>query len=241
MPNRALPITPQILKDVFIYLDVSKPIDATFWCLFLFMFFLMARKSNMVPGSYADFDPDKQLLRHDIKVFENMLVVQIKWSKTNQFGSRLLKVPLAAIPQSRLCPVWAFKHMISLTPGAGREPAFCIKQRKGSLQPLLYSQLQERLKYLIFKTGRDPSLYSSHSFRRGGCTWAFKAGVPTGLIQHHGDWLSECYKRYLAFDFHEKLSVSGRMAAKIMEVDTFDPGCHSSQGQCPKPELNSLS
>ena len=29
-----------------------------------------------------------------------------------------------------------------------------LKQRKGSLQPLLYSQLQERIKSLIFKTGR---------------------------------------------------------------------------------------
>ena len=111
-----------------------------------------------------------------------------------------------------------------------------LKQRKGSLQPLLYSQLQERIKSLIFKTGRDPSLYSSHSFRRGGCTWAFKAGVPTGLIQHHGDWLSECYKRYLAFNFHEKLSVSGRMAAKVMEGDIFEPCSLPSDGQRVKPE-----
>ena len=178
MPNRVLPITPQILEDVFNYLDVSKPVDATFWCLFLFIFFLMARKSNMVPVSYADFDPDKQLLRHDINVFESMLVVRLKWSKTNEFGSRLLKVLLAAIPQSRLCPVRAFKHMVSLTPGAGNEPAFCIKQCKGSLQPLLYSQLQERIKSLIFKTGRDPSLYSSHIFRRGGALGHSKLGSP---------------------------------------------------------------
>ena len=54
---------------------------------------------------------------------------------------------------------------------------------------------------------------------------------PTGLIQHHGDWLSECYKRYLAFDFHEKLSVSGRMAAKIMEGDSFEPCSLPSEGQ----------
>ena len=34
MPNRFLPLTPQILKDVFNYLDVSKLVAATFWCLF---------------------------------------------------------------------------------------------------------------------------------------------------------------------------------------------------------------
>ena len=46
-------------------------------------FFLMARKSNVVPVSVTDFDPDKQLLRQDIVVFEGVLVVLIKWSKTN--------------------------------------------------------------------------------------------------------------------------------------------------------------
>ena len=65
MPKRALPITPQILKDMF-GLD---PEDSTIWYVILFTFFLMARKSNMVPVSVTDFDPDKQLLRQDILVF----------------------------------------------------------------------------------------------------------------------------------------------------------------------------
>ena len=191
-PNRALPMTPQILREIYTFLDMSKSDDITFWCLCLFMFFLMARTSNMVPNSVEDFDPSKQLIRQDVKVFQDVLVVLIKWSKTNQFGSRLLQVPLVAIPESVLCPVLAFKNMI---------------------------RDKEKIKNLISKTGRDPQLYSSHSFRRGGCTWAFKAGVPTDLIQHHGDWLSDCYKRYLAFDFKEKLSVSEAMARKIIFLD----------------------
>ena len=32
------------------------------------------------------------------------------------------------------------------------------------------------------------------------------------------DWLSECYKRYLTFDFNEKLSVSEAMATKIIKT-----------------------
>ena len=67
MPKRALPITPQILKDMLGFLNLEEPEDSTIWCVILFMFFLMARKSNMV--SVTDFDPDKQLLRHDILVF----------------------------------------------------------------------------------------------------------------------------------------------------------------------------
>ena len=105
MPNRALPITPQILNDMLKFLNLGNAEDATFWCCILFMFFLMARKSNMVPVSVSDFDPDKQLLRQDIVISKGVLVVLIKWSKTNQFGSRLLKVPLVTIPGSSLIPL----------------------------------------------------------------------------------------------------------------------------------------
>ena len=126
MPNRALPITPQILNDMLNFLNLGNAEDATFWCCILFMFFLMARKSNMVPVSVSDFDPDKQLLRQDIVIFKGVLVVLIKWSKTNQFGSRLLKVPLVTIPGSALCPVKAYKNMAKLMPASCHQPAFLI-------------------------------------------------------------------------------------------------------------------
>ena len=36
------------------------------------------------------------------------------------------------------------------------------------------------------------------------------------LIQHHGDWVSEYYKEYLTYDFHQKLSVSLKMCCRIL-------------------------
>ena len=220
LPHKALPLTPQILQDMYKYLNVDTPLDATFWCLFLFLFFLMSRKSNMVPNSVADFNPHKQLLRQDVNFLQGALVVFVKWSKTNQFGARLLKIPLAAIPGSILCPVKAYSHMLDLVPASDNEPLFGIKDSSSKLVPITYRQLQGKIKELIGKTGREPDLYSSHSFRRGGCSWAFKSGVSTDLIQHHGDWLSDCYKNYLTFDFGEKLSVSRDMAVRIInELD----------------------
>ena len=34
MPNRALPMTPQILKEMYALLDMSKSEDITYWCLY---------------------------------------------------------------------------------------------------------------------------------------------------------------------------------------------------------------
>ena len=48
-PKRALPILPDILLEFLQFLDLGDPAQASFWCLFLLAFFLMARKSNLVP------------------------------------------------------------------------------------------------------------------------------------------------------------------------------------------------
>ena len=148
-----------------------------------------------------------------------ILTLQVSLAEIYSFIMILNSNMIFWTPESVLCPVLAFKNMISDTPASVHDPAFVRRTDKGRIKPLLYKHLQEKIKNLISKTGRDPQLYSSHSFRRGGCTWAFKAGVPTDLIQHHGDWLSDCYKRYLAFDFKEKLSVSEAMARKIIFLD----------------------
>ena len=52
------------------------------------------------------------------------------------------------------------------------------------------------------------------SFRRGGATFAFKAGVPFELIRLHGDWHSDAYLRYLKFDMTQKLSVTNLIAGE---------------------------
>ena len=93
---------------------------------------------------------------------------------------------------------------------------FCFTKKNSQAVPILYSQFQKRLREHICLTGRDGNLFSSHSFRRGGCSWAFRSNVESELIQHHGDWLSSIYTEYLTYDFDQKLSVSRKMANRIL-------------------------
>ena len=108
--KQAKHITPEILLKIHGVLDFSIKSDVVFWCLFLFAFFLFARKSNLVPDS-ENYVHKKFLLREDVQICDNVLVVNIKWSKTIQFGERMLKIPLLEIPGSDLCPLKAFKSM----------------------------------------------------------------------------------------------------------------------------------
>jgi hypothetical protein len=105
--------------------------------------------------------------------------------------------------------------MIHLIPASPEQPAFVVSDKE-KLSPITYTELQHVLKQLVSSTGRDPSLFSSHSFRRGGASWAFRANVPGEIIQIHGDWASDAYKRYLHFPMSAKLSVVTRMRDLIM-------------------------
>ena len=216
-PKRAAAMTPDLLLRISRVLDLSNEVDAVFWALFLVAFFLMARKSNLVPQSAKAFDPKKQLQRRDVLVARDMVLVALKWSKTNQCGRRLLQVPLVAIPGSVLCPVQAYTQMVQMVPARGRSPAFCIPIGD-RLVPVEYGQFQAFLRSAVAKAGCDPAAYSTHSFRRGGASWAFKSNVPADLVQVHGDWRSDAYKVYLDCDLEQRAAVSGQMGASLREI-----------------------
>jgi hypothetical protein len=185
-PKQALPITPEILLDFYKWLDFSVEKHVVLWSLILLAFYIMARKSNMVPNQVSKFDPHKQLCRSDISINKDLLLVTIKWSKTNQFGQRRLQIPVLAIPGSVLCPYLAYTRMCTLIPAPSDSPAFVV-HKIVKLQVVIYRDLQVFLKQLIAKTGREPDDFSSHSLRRGGASWAFRAKVPSELIQLQGD------------------------------------------------------
>lgn len=87
--RQAEPITPEILLKMYSYVDMKNPVDTVYWCLFLFVFFLFARKSNLVPDSIKDLKNNNILLRRDVQILDDILIVTMKWSKTIQFGQRV--------------------------------------------------------------------------------------------------------------------------------------------------------
>lgn len=68
--KKAEPITVKILESLLDLLDLTKPLDASYWALFVLSFFLFMRKSNMVPDSVEEFDGTKQLRR----TLENVII-----------------------------------------------------------------------------------------------------------------------------------------------------------------------
>ena len=100
-----------------------------------------------------------------------------------------LKIPVAAIPGSLLCPVM-YLNMIDLTPAPTYSPAFVFMKHK-KLIPVNYPLFQSTLRKLINYIGKNPKQFSTHSLRRGGASWAFSSEIPSELIQLYGDWKSD--------------------------------------------------
>ena len=218
LPKRKNPISPHLLSSLISLLDLRLPVDIVYRAAFCINFFTFARKSNIVPPSVKDFSPHKHMTRGHINVIEEGLLVSMEWSKTNQFRKRLVSIPLCSIPNSSLCPVDAYLKMCATIPAPLSSPAFVVPSPSG-LVTLTHFSYVRKLKSLIKQVGLDPSEFSGHSFRRGGATFAFASQVSPDLIKEHGDWLSDTYQKYLAFDLTERLSVTQSMKRHILELN----------------------
>jgi len=214
-PRRAQPVTPRMLTQMLANMDTESPEDATLWALYLLSFFLFLRKSNTVADSVKAFDPAKQLVRGDCRRIGSFLFVYSKWSKTNQFGKRSHGIPLLPLPGSPLCPVAAFDNMCRLVPGVDSDPAFCFVTG-GIRKPITYAVFQRRLKASVRAIGLDSRLFSTHSFRRGGATLAFRAGIPGETIKVLGDWQSEAYQVYLECPVELKADASNLFGKAVL-------------------------
>lgn len=217
--RQKLPITPDLLRKIHGTLDFTNSLDATFWAACVIAFFSFFRKSNLLIASAGSFDPQKHLRMCDIRVCKWGLLLIVRWSKTIQYRNRTLLVPVPRIEHSTLCPhaavTQAFKLLSRHDSGTLLNgPAFVYITGE-QVRPLTYATFTNKLKKSLQQCGVDSSMYSGHSFRRGGATFALNCGVPGHYIKLQGDWLSNAYERYLDTSLQYKLIAINIMSKSI--------------------------
>ena len=168
VPFQVLPITPRILKAIYNHLDMGKNEDLALWCSYLVAFYGLLRKKNVVPES-SKYDSTKVLSRKNFSIDArtNTIYLYIGFSKTNQFGSRDLVLPIPGNSDFALDPVRNLSELFRRINAPPSAPAFSYGQNKF----INYSKFTGRLKSLLTKSGFDASQYSGHSFRRGGASF----------------------------------------------------------------------
>jgi hypothetical protein len=138
------------------------------------------------------------ITRDDLRKENGRYHLTLRGTKTIQFGQRQLTLVLPCIPGSDICPTAALDLYLSHTvTRPGNEPLFGVLENNDTTWiPLDYARLMRNLKYGMTKLGLDPAQYAGHSFRRGGATYAYLAGVPEHIIRLMGDWKSDVWREY---------------------------------------------
>ena len=210
-PVQKLPLTVEILLKLHSLLDMSCTVDLSFWAAVLTGFFGLLRKSSLLPKT-ANCDFTMCLLRSDIVVMErDSFVLQIRKSKTNQFGQRILQLPFSACVDNILCPVFAMLRHLAGSKMAPDVPLFsCLIV--GKVFHMTHATFVSKLKKCLERLGYPSAAYSGHSLRRGGCSFCYEAGLNAVEIKLRGDWKSMAFERYL-FVSREKQFESSRMLA----------------------------
>ncbi len=122
------------------------------------------------------------LLVTDIEQAQQGLIVQLRFSKTDQEGrGRKVAIPFA---RGAVCPVLALQHWLAVS-GITEGPIFRAVNRHGGLgnSPLTPQSVALVVKERAMAVGLDPARYAGHSLRAGLVTSAAKLGVSSWKIR----------------------------------------------------------
>jgi hypothetical protein len=212
-PFATLPITPEILNQMYLFVDIRDPGQLATWCSYLTGFRCLLRKSNLVPDSLAKFNSDTGLSRSRIGLppDKDIALIYLNWSKTNQFGNKEMVIPMVADKNQALDPVFHLRLLFSQCELPDHLPAFSYR-KNGKVLCVTYAKFTQDLRKLLDKAGYRAKSYSGHSFRRGGASYLYRLGADPLLIQASGDWVSDCYQRYIHLSLDQRLAAQIKMA-----------------------------
>ena len=134
----------------------------------------------------------------DLEFVDEGLKINIKKSKTDQYGEGIIKA-LPYFDNSRYCPVRSIQNWLKLS--KIKDNALFRKFYKG--MKLSNNRLSDQsvallIKYYLEKAGIDSSDYSGHSLRSGFATTAAEAGAEERSIMNMtGHKSTEMVRRYI--------------------------------------------
>ena len=219
--RQAEPITPQTLLKLSAVVDYTDHIEMVAWVATLLGFTMFLRKSNLVPDTMDTFQQDHQFTRADVNMTGPLsaMMFNLRWTKTIQFKQKVLRLPVLPIDNKRICPVIWMHYMINTIPAEPQDPAFTIWY-KGKKTALSANQLLNRLRKWLKLVKEPQDLYTLHSLRRGGATFAFQSNMEHNMIKLLGDWASDAYKRYCDVSMEKRFDSMETFVAALNKVTT---------------------
>ena len=204
------PISPNDLKKIFSFVDMSDAQQSLIWLIILLAFRSLLRKSHFV--STSDEDHEHLLRKRDISFFPWGCKVTVNSSKTIQFHERSFEIPIY-YANHPLCAAKLLKNFLSAS--SKRDSDFLFtSMRNGKETPVYYSVALNWLKTWSSLAGLEKDI-GFHSLRRGAASHMNNLNIPLISIQKAGDWQSLCVLDYLSIDFEQKQKVEELVSSSL--------------------------
>lgn len=174
------------LRAMYPFIDTTTFHGAREWAAYVISFFALLRRSEIL---------DSRLKFQHICVHEAGMSITIPFSKTNLQPHTVHLCTRDDI----FCPVRAFVYYRSFIPPSLHSISSCpvFLSSPETTQVVNHRSMSSVLKTRLSAIGLDATHYGWHSWRRGGTTAMFAAGVAETLIQSHGRWSSLTVRMYL--------------------------------------------
>ena len=122
--HRKAPLTPSILFNFCVHLNLHDYAHLALWCTLLVGFFTFFRTANLVSHAFDRFSPRLALSRGSVLFNDSSACLTVTRTKTRQAGNTALAVPVPLIPGSLLCPSTALQLLLKMVPAPDTFPLF---------------------------------------------------------------------------------------------------------------------
>jgi hypothetical protein len=124
-------------------------------------------------------------------------------------------LPVPEIPGHPTDPIAAYKAVLKDFPTKHPNQPLLGYHYQGTPVTVTVRLLSTALGQMLTALGLDPSLYSLHSFRRGGATAAYQGGVDVLDIKRHGTWSSDAFWKYITAPIVAQSPVAKALAKSV--------------------------
>ena len=174
----------------------------------------------MIPENHHDFDLRYVLNWSNIEKVDYGVLITITISKTIQFGERDHKIPIAASPDPRFCPVRALTGLARMYGPEYLKPdnlVFLIPTPMGRFVPIKKSMFLGWLRARLTGMGLRASDYGVHSFRHGAVQEALLNEDNRALVQLASDHSSEAIMGYAQVPLDRRMALSAKVNRSLAQ------------------------
>ena len=234
-----LPFSEYHVQNIFKYcVDTKSYTSLLPGCAMLIGYCLLLRPGEI---GYQPKSDEKNLYNRSITwhpKFEDPKEISIKVeaSKTNRWRHKTEIIythcncnnPNRIIP----CPVHLLKHWINMRNAYHKKKFkskdFLFIHKNG--KPFRYDHINNYLQNAMAIVARkmniklDPSNYTAHTLRQGGCTDMARHGIPSWRIEMTGRWSSKKWKTtYINTDWRDIAKISGFSVTELLDQIKSQP------------------